>query len=65
MEKASKTLPKLTSYQKEPFVGNLLQLHLEQDPHSPVRERKNVFTAFCNSFNHEKVSYLTAPRVKA
>lgn len=55
----------LTLGQSVPFVGTLLKMHLEEVPDSRVRERRNIFTAFCDSFSHQKVSQLTPSNLKA
>ncbi len=54
----------LSLYQNSPYVGTLLKIHLEGNPNSKVRERKNVFTSFCENFSHLKVSQLTPIKIK-
>ncbi len=55
----------LTISESTPFVGTLLKLHLEENPNSRVRMRRNTFTAFCTAFNHLKVTHLTPLMLKA
>ncbi len=55
----------LTPNESTPLVGALLRLHLEQNPESRVRDRRNTFISFCNSFSHQKVTQLTPASVRA
>ncbi len=55
----------LTLRQKTPCVGTLIKLHLEENPKSKFRDRKNTFVAFCNAFSHQKVTHLTPSALRA
>lgn len=44
---------------RSPYLGVMMKQHLGQNPNSKVRERKNVFLSFCQTFNHRKVNQIT------
>ncbi len=41
------------------FVNQLIEIHLERDPESYLRERKKYFEDFCKTFGHYRIGELT------
>ncbi len=39
-------------------VNQLMKYHLEQDPNSRIRERKNHFLSFCEEFGHRPINQI-------
>lgn len=55
---------RLTLNQATPYIGILLKVHLEQNPESKIRDRKNVFSSFCDHFAHLRVTEVTPVKIK-
>jgi site-specific recombinase XerD len=45
----------LQAFATEP-VARLMELHLDKCPNTKIRERKNSFVSFCDTFGHRRIS---------